>query len=206
MIQSSRSRNYGSYTLNPAPGLRIVSLNTNFCFTMNFYLYGHTDEYDPHGEVQWLIQQLQAAEDTGKRVWIIGHVPPSQVDCINNWSALYRQVVVRYSPRVIAEQFYGHSHYGEFSLTYGPGAKSAQNAISTAWIGSSVTSYTDINPAFRVYKVDTKSCNVFESLTYVADLDKSASWGSTGSSPNWHREYSARSTYFQWFHLLPISP
>ncbi|KAF9136408.1 hypothetical protein BG015_003153 [Linnemannia schmuckeri] len=151
--------NYGSYTLNPASGLRIVSLNTNFCYTINF-----------------------------------------------NCTALYRQVVARYSPHVIAEQFFGHSHYDELSLTYGPGAKSAQNAVLTAWIGPSVTSYTDLNPAFRVYKVDTKSWNVFESLTYVADLDKSASWDLIGSTPNWHLEYSARLTYSQWVPLAADQP
>ncbi|KAK3837051.1 MAG: Metallo-dependent phosphatase-like protein [Linnemannia elongata] len=199
-------KNYGSYTLNPAPGLRIVSLNTNFCYIANFYLYGHTSEYNPHGEVQWLIQQLQAAEDIGERVWIIGHIPPSQVDCINNWSSLYRQVVARYSPHVIAEQFFGHSHYDEFSLTYGPGGKSAQNAVSTAWIGPSVTPYTYLNPAFRVYKVDTKSWNVFESLTYVADLDKSASWDATGSSPNWHLEYSARQAHSAYVPIAADQP
>ncbi|KAF9105018.1 hypothetical protein BGX29_000830 [Mortierella sp. GBA35] len=182
-------KHYGSYTLTPVPGFRTISFNTNFCYTLNFYLYGHTDEYDPHDE------QLQKSEDAGECVWIVGHLPPSQVDCINNWSSLYRQVIQRYSPHVIAEQFFGHSHYDESSLTYGPGSKSAKNAVSTAWIGPSVTPYTDLNPAFGVYKVDTKTWNVFDSLTYVADLDKSASWNATSSSPNWHLEYSARQTY-----------
>ncbi|OAQ33614.1 hypothetical protein K457DRAFT_122099 [Linnemannia elongata AG-77] len=190
----------------PHPGLRIVSLNTNFCYIMNFYLYGHTAEYDPRSEMQWLIQQLQAAEDIGERVWVIGHVPPSQVDCINNWPSLYRQVVARYSPHVIAEQFFGHSHYDEFSLTYGLGGKSAQHAVSTSWIGPSVTPYTDLNPAFRIYKVDTKSWNVFESLTYVADLNKSASWDATDSSPNWHLEYSARQTYSTYVPIAADQP
>ncbi|KAG0066033.1 hypothetical protein BGZ89_007695 [Linnemannia elongata] len=150
--------------------------------------------------------QLQAAEDIGERVWVIGHVPPSQVDCINNWSSLYRQVVARYSPHVIIEQFFGHSHYDEFSLTYGLGGKSAQNAVSTSWIGPSVTPYTNLNPAFCVYKVDTKSWNVFESLTYVADLNMSASWDATDSSPNWHLEYSARQTYSTYVPIAADQP
>ncbi|KAF9550906.1 hypothetical protein EC957_011453 [Mortierella hygrophila] len=179
-------KNYGSYTLNPAPGLCIVSLNTNFCNTMNFICTVILLSTTP---------MLQVTEDIDERVWIIGHVPHSQVDCINNWSSLYRQVVARYSLHVIAEQFFGHSHCDDFSLTYGPGGKSAQNEVSTTSIGPSVTPYIDINPAFRVCKVDTKSWGVFESLTYVADLDKSTSWDATGSSPNWHLEYSARHTY-----------
>ncbi|KAF9317855.1 hypothetical protein BG003_000251 [Podila horticola] len=199
-------KRYGAYTVSPQPGFRIISLNTNFCYTMNFYLYGHTKDYDPNGEIKWLIDQLQAAEDTGERVWIIGHVGPSQTDCIRNWSALYYQVVQRYSPHVIAEQFFGHTHYDEFALYYGPGAKSAQNAIATAWIGPSVTPYTNLNPGFRVYKVDTKSWNVFDSLTYIADLNQAASWDASGSSPNWHLEYSARAAYGAYVPLSATAP
>ncbi|KAF9917474.1 hypothetical protein BX616_000874, partial [Lobosporangium transversale] len=188
-------KNYGAYTASPAPGLRIISLNTNFCYTLNFYLYGKIKDYDPNGELKWLITQLQAAEDAGERVWIISHVGPSQTDCLQNWSALYYQVVQRYSPHVIAEQFFGHTHYDEFALYYGPGAKNTHNAISTGWIGPSVTPYTDLNPGFRVYKVDSKSWNVFDSQTYIADLDQAANWDATGATPNWHLEYSARQAY-----------
>ncbi|KAF9425307.1 hypothetical protein BGZ94_007661 [Podila epigama] len=188
-------RNYGAYTVTPYPGFRIISLNFNFCYTLNFYLYGHTNDHDPNGQLKWLVSQLQAAEDIGERVWIIGHVGPSQTDCIQNWSSLYYQIVQRYSPHVIAEQFFGHTHYDEFSLFYRPGTKSAQNAISTAWIGPSVTPHTDLNPGFRVYKVDPKTWNVHDSLTYIADLSKAAQWDRENKTPDWHLEYSARETY-----------
>ncbi|KAG0213344.1 hypothetical protein BGX28_004682 [Mortierella sp. GBA30] len=188
-------KNYGAYTVSPTPGFRIISLNTNFCYTSNFYLYGQTRDYDPFDEIKWFVAQLQAAEDAGERVWIIGHVGPSMTDCLENWSALYYQAIQRYSPHVIAEQFFGHTHRDEFALYYGPGAKSSQNAISTAWIGPSVTPFTDLNPGFRVYKVDSKTWNVFDSKTYVADLTQAASWDASGSSPNWHLEYSAREAY-----------
>ncbi|KAF8932259.1 Metallo-dependent phosphatase-like protein [Dissophora ornata] len=199
-------KNYGAYTVSPYPGFRIISLNNNFCYTMNFYLYGNTKEYDPFGEINWLITQLQAAEDAGERVWIIGHVGPSQTDCLQNWSALYYQAVQRYSPHVIAEQFFGHTHYDEFALYYGPGSKSSNNALATAWVGPSVTPYTDLNPGFRVYKVDTGSWNVFDSQTYVANLDQAAAWDAAGSSPNWHLEYSARQAYGAYVPIAAISP
>ncbi|KAI8354462.1 Metallo-dependent phosphatase-like protein [Mortierella sp. GBAus27b] len=188
-------KKYGAYTVSPSPGFRIISLNTNFCYTLNFYLYADTAENDPHGELKWLVAQLQAAEDAGERVWIIGHVGPGQTDCLQNWSSLYYQVVQRYSPHVIAEQFFGHTHYDEFALYYGPGAKSNANAIATAWVGPSVTPYTDLNPGYRVYKVDSKSWNVFDSQTYVADLAQASQWDASGATPNWHLEYSARQAY-----------
>ncbi|KAI8600211.1 Metallo-dependent phosphatase-like protein [Dissophora ornata] len=188
-------KNYGAYTVSPSTGFRIVSLNTNFCLSENFYLYANTSDYDPFGELNWLVTQLQAAEDAGERVWIMGHVPPSLADCLQNWSALYYQAVQRYSPHVIAEQFFGHTHIDEFALYYGPGNKTAQNAIATSWIGPSVTPYKKLNPGFRVYKVDSKSWNVFDSETYIANLNLALSWDASGSTPNWHLEYSARQAY-----------
>ncbi|KAG0242308.1 hypothetical protein BGW41_004522 [Actinomortierella wolfii] len=188
-------RQYGAYTASPRPGLRIISLNTNFCYTMNFYLYGNSKEYDPFGELKWLVNQLQAAEDAGERVWIIGHIAPGLTDCLENWSSQYHQVVQRYSPHVIAEQFFGHTHNDEFEIFYNSNTKNAASAISTAWIGPSATPFTDLNPGFRIYKVDTKTWNVYDSQTYIASLEKAASWDATGATPNWHLEYSARETY-----------
>ncbi|KAF9116534.1 hypothetical protein BGX27_001828 [Mortierella sp. AM989] len=202
----SSVKNYGAYTASPAPGLRIISLNTNFCYRINFYLYANTKDHDPNGEIQWLIKQLQAAEDAGERVWIIGHIAPSMSDCLRDWSSLYYQVIQRYSPHVVAEQFFGHSHFDDFALYYGPGAKSSQNAISTAWIGPSVTPYTNLNPGFRVYKADSKSWNVYDSQTYIANLDQAASWDASGSSPNWHMEYSAREAYGAYVPIAENAP
>ncbi|KAG0362701.1 hypothetical protein BGZ54_008516, partial [Gamsiella multidivaricata] len=70
---------------------------------MNFYLYADVDDHDPNGMIKWFINQLQAAEDAGERVWIIAHFNPSQINCLQNWSAQYYEIVQRYSPHVIAE-------------------------------------------------------------------------------------------------------
>ncbi|KAF9167264.1 hypothetical protein DFQ26_005223 [Actinomortierella ambigua] len=188
-------RQFGAYTASPRPGLRVISLNTNFCYTLNFYLYANTKDHDPFGELNWLVRQLQAAEDAGERVWIIGHIAPGLTDCLENWSSQYHQVIQRYSPHVVAEQFFGHTHNDEFELFYNSNTKNAANAISTAWIGPSASPFTDLNPGFRLYKVDTKTWNVYDSSTYIANLQNAASWDATGATPDWHLEYSARQTY-----------
>ncbi|KAG0065047.1 hypothetical protein BGZ92_005635 [Podila epicladia] len=70
---------------SPSPtGLRSISLNTTFCYKKSFFNYANTHDTDPLGEIQWLIHQLQAAEDAGKRVWIIAHVGPSMTDCLRS--------------------------------------------------------------------------------------------------------------------------
>lgn len=162
---------------------------------MNFYLYGDTSDSDPWGQIAWLVQQLQAAEDAKQRVWIIGHIAPGLTDCLQNWSELYYQVVQRYSPHVIAEQFFGHTHRDEAQLFFAPGAKSNQTAIATAWMGPSATTFTNLNPGFRLYKVDSSSWNIMDSQTYVADMDQALAWDAAGTGPNWHLEYSARQAY-----------
>lgn len=64
--------NYGSYTVVDSSGLRIISLNTNFWYKQNFWMYEATWEDDPSGMFAWLVSQLEAAETAGQRVWILG--------------------------------------------------------------------------------------------------------------------------------------
>lgn len=56
----------GFYALSPYPGLRLISLNMNFCSRENFWLL--INSTDPAGQLQWLVGELQAAEDRGDKV------------------------------------------------------------------------------------------------------------------------------------------
>jgi sphingomyelin phosphodiesterase len=47
---------------------------------------------------------------------------------------------------------------------------------------------------------------VFDSQTYIANLDQASSWDASGSSPNWHLEYSARETYGAYVPIAPTAP
>ncbi|KAF9578747.1 hypothetical protein BGW38_005304, partial [Lunasporangiospora selenospora] len=80
-------------------------------------------------------------------------------------TALYYQVVQCYSPHIIAEQLFGHTHYDEFALYYHSNVKNTDSAVLTTLIGPSITPYTDLNPG---------SWSVFDPETYVADMSKAA--------------------------------
>lgn len=56
----------GFYALTPRPGLRLISLNMNFCSRENFWLL--INSTDPAGQLQWLVEELQAAENRGDKV------------------------------------------------------------------------------------------------------------------------------------------
>ena len=62
--------------MNVFPGLRIISLNTNTCNTQNWWML--VNMTDPDNELQWLISELQDAEDSGDKVHLIGHIAPGR--------------------------------------------------------------------------------------------------------------------------------
>ncbi|KAI7863090.1 Metallo-dependent phosphatase-like protein [Spinellus fusiger] len=191
-------RNSGSYTVKPVRGLKLISLNTNFCYTLNWWLYENPHTYDPNGILSWLVRQLQQSEDEEERVWIMGHVAPGDETCLHDYSNYYHQIVERYSPHVIAGQFFGHTHKDEFQVSYKHQTQTASNAISTVYIAPSVTPYLNTNPAFRIYKVDADTFEVYDAITYYAQLNASSEWK---YGPVWEKEYSAREAF-----TTPLSP
>lgn len=74
----------GFYATQVRPGLKLVSLNTNFCHNKNFWLY--INSTDPGNQLEWLIHELQMSELLHEQVHIIGHIPPGAEDCLKVWS------------------------------------------------------------------------------------------------------------------------
>lgn len=103
-------KNSGSYISHPFPGLKLISINTNFCYNLNWWLYQQPAPKDPNGILAWLISHLQKAEDAKQKVWIIGHTSPGDESCFHDYSNYFYQIINRYAPHVIAGQFYGHTH------------------------------------------------------------------------------------------------
>ncbi|KAK2182689.1 hypothetical protein NP493_338g02064 [Ridgeia piscesae] len=83
----------GFYTVAVRPGLRIVSVNTNYCNAFNWWLLLNTT--DPANELQWLISVLQESENIGEKVHIIGHIPPGHDACLKAWSWNYYDIINR---------------------------------------------------------------------------------------------------------------
>ncbi|KAH0149118.1 sphingomyelin phosphodiesteras-like protein, partial [Aureobasidium melanogenum] len=145
----------------------------------------------------WMIQELQAAEDAGERVRILGHVL-SGWDGTNpmpNPTDLFYQIIDRYSPHVIANVFFGHTHEDFAYVWYANNGtnQSSGNALTTAWVGPSITPLTNVNSAFRSYSVDTGDWNVYEAYTFYSDVESFSSLNTTG--PTFEFEYNTRDTY-----------
>uniref|UniRef100_A0A8B9VBG6 Sphingomyelin phosphodiesterase n=1 Tax=Anas zonorhyncha TaxID=75864 RepID=A0A8B9VBG6_9AVES len=179
----------GFYTVQVWPGLRLVSLNMNFCSQANFWLL--INSTDPAGQLQWLVGVLEAAEQQGEKVHIIGHIPPAH--CLRSWSWNYYRIVNRFEG-TIAAQFFGHTHVDEFEMFYDE--ETLTRPVSVAFVAPSVTTYINLNPGYRVYEVDGayngSSHAVLDHETFILNLTEA---NVPGAEPRWQRLYRAREAY-----------
>ncbi|CAF0859159.1 unnamed protein product [Adineta ricciae] len=135
------------YTTVVRPGLRVISLNMNYCSAENFWLF--INSTDPLEQLQWMINWLQYAEDHGEKVHIIGHIPPKA--CLASFSWNFHKIVNRYE-NTISGQFYGHTHNDEFFINYDE--LDPKRPVSMGYITPSLTTFSNLNPGYRVYKID----------------------------------------------------
>lgn len=132
--------------------------------------------------MSWLIDQLLEAEEAGDKVHLIGHIPPGLPDCIETWSAMFHKIIERFSETVTG-QFYGHTHYDEFSVFYKSEERTKPFAV--AYIGPSATTYAYLNPAYRIYNLDPDTKAVSSHETYSMNLTEANESG----EPSWRLEY-----------------
>nr|CAI5869023.1 unnamed protein product [Callosobruchus analis] len=122
-----------------------------------------------------------------------GHIAPGSSDCLETWSRNYYLIIERYAD-TITGMFYGHSHADEFEMFYE--AKDYRKPTNVAYLGPSVTTYENFNPAYRIYYVDGDHENttreVFDHETWTMDLNKA---NEDNSEPVWYKLYSAKDAY-----------
>jgi sphingomyelin phosphodiesterase len=157
----------GTYSmLHPGTNLRLISLDTQACNNGNFYLW--INNTDPFGQVQWLRQQLSAAEKNGEVVYLFGHFYLADDGCVKYWSYHIDALIDRYES-IISGMFFGHSHSDEFHINRG-----VYNNKPTRiqFVSPSITTYTNKNPSFRIYEADTDTKLVTDYTQYRLNLTK----------------------------------
>lgn len=144
----------GYYSALIRPNLKVVVLNTNICDRENYWIA--YSPFDPDGQLKWLIDQLGDAESRGISVMMLGHVPPS--NCYLSWFSNYLAIVNRYR-EVIAGLYFGHTHKEEV-LVYYEQSKSGDQPypVIPVYIAGSITTYSALNPSYRIYELDASVC------------------------------------------------
>ncbi|RFU31936.1 hypothetical protein B7463_g4446, partial [Scytalidium lignicola] len=190
---------YAAYSVVVRDGLRIITLNTDFWYKTNFLNFINSTNPDVSGNLQFLIDELQKAEDAGDRVWIVGHVLTGWdgSNPLPNPTDVFYQIVDRYSPHVIANIFFGHTHEDQIMIYYANNGtvQDSANALTTGWIGPSVTPLTNLNSGYRLYEVDTGSFDIYEAYTFYSDVSSFPDLPGTHHGPVFKFEYSTRETY-----------
>lgn len=187
----------GSYAAQIYPGLKIISLNSGYCETLNFWLY--INETDPDGTLSWLVSELEQAELDGQYVHILSHVPPGDNECFESWARNYYKIVTRFSKTIMA-QFFGHIHVDSFTVFYENMNDDWSKPLSVLYASPSVTTFKNLNPAFRIYDIEAGiKYRVVNFHTYFLNLSK-AEWNTM--APRWELLYSAKEEY----NLKDLSP
>lgn len=186
------SSNHGSYSVVDATtGLRIISVNTNFWYKSNYWLYETTMESDPSGMLSWLASELTAAETAGERVWLLGHMPLGSTDAFHDQSYYFDTIIQRFDATISAV-FYGHTHKDEWELAYANYTdQTAESATMMSYVAPALTP-TSGNPTFRVYSVDPVTFAVLDFTVYYANIS-SPTYQTDG--PQWEKLYSVKETY-----------
>ncbi|TFK69069.1 Metallo-dependent phosphatase [Pluteus cervinus] len=198
-VQLARAH-YAAYSVQRVDGLRIIALNTDFWNKANWFNYINLTTSDTSGMLRFLTDELQDAEDAGDRVWIIGHVLSGWdgTNALLNPTNLFYQIVDRFSPHVIANIFWGHTHEDEFSIFYTNNGtvQSTDTALAVSWVGPSVTPLTNLNSGFRVYEVDTGSFEVLDAHTWSTDVNAFPPLDhQIQNGPTFTYEYSTRTAF-----------
>ncbi|XP_049527023.1 sphingomyelin phosphodiesterase isoform X6 [Dermacentor silvarum] len=185
-------RRAGYYSARLRPGLKIISLNTNYCDSLNVWLL--INATDQAQQLSWLVNELHESETMGEKVHIIAHIAPGVWECLHVWSDNYHRILERYEDTVRG-QFFGHTHADEVEVAYD--SKDPKRALGVAYLGPSLTTYGSGHPAFRVFTVDAgypeASWTILDHHTYLLNL--TAANARPDVPPRWELEYSARAAY-----------
>lgn len=177
------------YSVPVSEGFRIISINMNYCHNKNWWLL--INSTDPANELAWLINELTKAELFGEKVYLLGHIPPGHVDCTKVWSRNFHQVIQRFENTVVA-QFYGHTHFDEMMVFYDD---DYTRAINVAYIGSSTTPYSLMNPSYKIYTADGNHNEttrmILDGETYYMNLTEA----NLNDNPQWTLLYSYKDSY-----------
>ncbi|KAK7058586.1 hypothetical protein VNI00_002222 [Paramarasmius palmivorus] len=198
-VQTAKAH-YACYSVKRFDGFRVLSLNTDLWYRANYFNYINMTDPDVSGMLRFLTDELQEAEDEGDRVWIIGHVLTGWdgSNPLMNPTNLFYQIVDRFSPHVIANIFFGHTHEDQMSIFYANNATniSAGTAQALAWIGPSLTPITNLNSGFRVYEVDSNTFDIVDAHTWFSDVNTFTSLDSQlDIGPIYNYEYNTREAY-----------
>ncbi|CAL2041010.1 unnamed protein product [Caenorhabditis brenneri] len=184
----------GCYMKKIYDGLRMISLNNVYGDRINFWLY--INQTDPDGTLQWLINQLQDAENAGDKVHIVAHIPGSDSEALEGYALNYYKIINRFTNTVVG-QFFGHTHSEQFYMMYSNPDDYKSTPNNVVYSAPSVTPYSDFFPAYRIYTIDgVHSGSTYQVIDYEEWYFNLTSNNANPTNVKWEQLYkSANAEY-----------
>ncbi|KAL1509127.1 hypothetical protein ABEB36_003915 [Hypothenemus hampei] len=178
----------GYYTVSPRKGFRIIVINTNVAYNVNWWLL--EDDHDPFGQLAWLVDTLKQAEAAGESVHILGHIPTGSQDVYKIWAREYNRIINRFA-NTITGQFNGHVHIDTLQVHYN--ISNTEQAINVAWNGASIVPFDLANPSFKIYYLNNETFNIVDIDQWTFNLTLANENG--GQKPDWYKIYSFKEAF-----------
>jgi len=144
---------YGGYfQARVRPGLRVVSLNSNFLTDDNFWIW--SNKTDGQRQLNWLADVLSQTRALGEKAIIICHAPIASWD--TSLAEQYLAIGATYSD-VIVNLFMGHTHHNALHVLHAPaGVNGTEEGtpLHVAYVGGSIVPFGNVNPGFLVFEYD----------------------------------------------------
>ncbi|PSN43682.1 Sphingomyelin phosphodiesterase [Blattella germanica] len=181
----------GYYSVLVKPGFRIVGINSNLCYTLNWFIAIDDNTQFLLDHLNWLAQTLYEAELAREKVHILSHVPINDM-CLYEWGKEYKRIIDRFQSTVIA-QFVGHTHWDEFELYYS--LDDPTKPINVAFNGGSLTHYDNLNSNYKVYKVHPETYDIIDGETWIFNLTEANESPYENIKPHWFKLYSYKEAF-----------
>ncbi|XP_050400269.1 sphingomyelin phosphodiesterase A [Patella vulgata] len=194
--QKTNIKEAAYYTALVKPGLRILSFNTNYGYTFNFYALLNWKNPTLDAQRRFMKKTLTKAKINGEKVIIIGHIPPGDVpNTFDEYGQFYTQLVTNYSD-IIVLQLFGHTHRDQYEMILPDPTESITSGV--AFIAPSVTTFMGQNPAYRIYHLDPVTFVPVDYDQYYLNITKA----NADHNPVVEKLYSAKEEY----QLKDLSP
>lgn len=159
-------KNYGRFSERVnGTRLRIIGLNNFVMDYTNLFLYENGT--DAFGQFKWLEQQLELTANNSEFAIIIGHVAPQSKSGERTWGLRYAALMEKYA-NVVKGQFFGHMHEDYFYPIMS--FLDPSQLVNVVNIHPALTTYSTVNPSFRVYEMDRDKYDMIDYHQYRLDV------------------------------------
>lgn len=187
----------------------VMALNTLIWYKSNNSTALNKTSDDPDHQFAWADEQLTALAKNGRKVYLMGHIPPGNFERYQQKTEGFHWYQERYNQRfikliqdhyeVIEAQFFAHHHTDSFRLFFKDDRRDGKaQAISYQLLAPGVTPWKSTlseetganNPGIRLVSYDTETGKLTEVTTYYLDLRDA-----NENEPEWKFEYNFTTYY-----------